>query len=402
MLSGLRGPEAERAARPAPLSEAARDLVVGTLATAARRSAALTGAAGRATAADWRAAGAELERQRLLPLAVQRLTAARPASVPAELTARAEAIHAELRPHVAIRELIAVQALTALDDAGVRSVALKGTGLATRLYGDAALRPSSDIDVLVAAHELTAAVGALERLGWRASPAPLDAHGRPLLHIAMAPPAASVAPPVELHWRVHWYEERFAAEALARATRDAAGFALTPADDLAFLLLFYARDGFLGLRYLADIAAWWDAYGSPDVLAEVRELRGRHPQLSAALSAAARVADGLAGAPLAPVTDGQHGRRWKLAARSVALFPDPEEDPRAQAGLVDILLAPRGERLRTFVRRTFFPRAAIEGGVPRPSGDEGSPWLEGASHIARRLGDLVAVSRRAAGAHRSR
>jgi hypothetical protein len=36
---------------------------------------------------------------------------------------------------------------------------------------------------------------------------------------------------------------------------------LEPVEQLAALLLFYARDGFLGLRFVADIAAWWDRHG---------------------------------------------------------------------------------------------------------------------------------------------
>src|SRR4029079_8012665 len=72
-------------------------------------------------------------------------------------------------------------------------------------------------------------------------------------------------PPLELHWRIHWYEESFAAAALARAQPTNEGWRrLQPADELASLLLFLARDGFAGLRQTVDVAAWWAALGGGD------------------------------------------------------------------------------------------------------------------------------------------
>ena len=68
-------------------------------------------------------------------------------------------------------------------------------------------------------------------------------------------------PRVELHWRVHWYERQL------RRRRPRAGRVkpaaasrsqMQPLDGLVALMLFYARDGFAGLRYPADAAAWWD------------------------------------------------------------------------------------------------------------------------------------------------
>lgn len=75
------------------------------------------------------------------------------------------------------RALVRRQAMEALQikiidacfaEAGIPWLILKGAPQAQMLYGDAALRPSVDIDILVPPGKFTAAFRALQRLGWTA------------------------------------------------------------------------------------------------------------------------------------------------------------------------------------------------------------------------------------------
>jgi hypothetical protein len=75
----------------------------------------------------------------------------------------------------------------------------------------------------------------------------LDRRGRPDLHHRLEHPGR---PAIDLHWRLHWHEEAFARDLLGRAR---ATGTIAAADEAAALLLFYARDGFYGLRLAADI-----------------------------------------------------------------------------------------------------------------------------------------------------
>jgi hypothetical protein len=60
-----------------------------------------------------------------------------------------------------------VESREVLDRAGVSWVTMKGWALATRLYSTAACRPSGDLDLLVAAEDVNAAVGLFRGLGYR-------------------------------------------------------------------------------------------------------------------------------------------------------------------------------------------------------------------------------------------
>ncbi|MBJ7472042.1 MAG: nucleotidyltransferase family protein, partial [Solirubrobacteraceae bacterium] len=153
------------------------------------------------------------------------------------------------------QELAALKVTRILARDGIRSLVLKGPGLAKRLYGDAALRdPSGDVDVLVAAGNLPRANALLQEHGWTQTLEALTQGDLPELHFALLGPDGM--PHVELHWRMQWYE-RFAhtSELLQRAV-EIDGIPRADTRDLPHLmLLFWLRDGFHGLRLAADYAA---------------------------------------------------------------------------------------------------------------------------------------------------
>jgi len=240
-------------------------------------------------------------------------------------------------------ELTTLAILGSLERAGIRALALKGSVLARDLYDDVASRRSGDIDILVAAPDLGSAIAVTEGMGWRWQQALSRTAELPVLHEELMHPTM---PRVDLHWRVHWYEDRFAADALDRAERSGARepVRMRPADGLAALTLFYARDGFSGLRMAADVAAWWDRMCSGE---EIDQLIGGvaadYPALAGPLWVGTQLLGSLVGLPTQSQAE---SLRWKVAAELATPFCEAGPDQvGANASLVDLLLAPpRGRR----------------------------------------------------------
>jgi hypothetical protein len=246
-------------------------------------------------------------------------------------------------------ELASLEVLHQLEVAGIRALPLKGSLLARELYGDVAARSSIDIDVLVAPDDLRNAVTAVAELGWRWQPSVWRVGGLPTLHETLVHPSL---PRVELHWRVHWYEQRFAVDALARAQQSATGepLQMEPVDGLVTLMLFYARDGFAGLRFPTDAATWWDvrcseSNTSPPLDAVLR----RYPELIGPVRVASVLLCDLVGLPTRLPTELPF--RWRLAAEVASPFVEAgPQQAVANAALADLLLAP-GSAAADAVRR---------------------------------------------------
>jgi hypothetical protein len=242
--------------------------------------------------------------------------------------------------------------------AGIAVVPMKGTRLAERLYGHAGRRESVDVDVLVAPADLREAVAAIAPLGWsRPAREAAGPDGLPRLHVHVG--HESGLPAAEVHWRVDWRDDG----ALARAMLDRAGAnggALDPLDELAALLLFYARDGFAGLRLALDLSAWWDAFGDdlpPDGLDPIA---AAHPRLAPALRAAAATAQELVGVPAGALLPGHRLRRREALARSLRNWRLTGDADRIESDitLVDALLTPRAEA-GAYARRSLLLDPAL-------------------------------------------
>lgn len=92
--------------------------------------------------------------------------------------------------------------LTALREAGIRVIPLKGIWLAERIYEDGACRPMCDIDLLVPGEELDQARQALERSGYTTDELYLsDTNNKHVRYQKTGEPL-----PVELHWHL-WHAE---------------------------------------------------------------------------------------------------------------------------------------------------------------------------------------------------
>src|ERR1700733_8281651 len=238
--------------------QAERQLILLSAGTTARRYA-MGERASRLTAeVNWSRLAETLRLRRLLPTLGPRIVELAEGGASEDFAAGGEQAVATARRHGAFLQLMALRTIARLADAGVRSVALKGPLLGEALYGDPGRRPSTDIDLLVAPEQLQTAIEVARGLGYGAPTDHVYGRGLPLLHFTLVHEQGQL-PPLELHWRIHWYEEDFARERLLTPVVDpSGGWRPARADELAALLLFYARDGFAGLRLACDAGAWWD------------------------------------------------------------------------------------------------------------------------------------------------
>jgi len=327
-----------------------------------------------------------LAEQRLVATLAGQLLADDEVELDSEITESIQAARLRARQRGLLNHSVTMRLTLALEDAGIATAPLKGAMLADTVYGDIGARQSSDIDLLVDAAGLDRTVELAERQGWR-EPEVLRPDGLPRLHRELF---HETLPPLELHWRIHWYEDAFAAAALARAQPTADGWRrLQPADELASLLLFLARDGFAGLRQTVDVAAWWAALGEgADPAAGIRAIVAAHPELERALTAAARYTEDLAGirpGALAGTTAPLSARERAALRLANPWVEGPREQVAAGVSLVDGLLSPP-HGTGAFVGRQLFP--------PRSVLVRRRPRLHGASSArlgAARLGHAARV-----------
>jgi hypothetical protein len=337
---------------------------------------------------DWPMLARRLEERRLLSLLGERLIALAGSRTPDSFAQDTHRAIADCAEHDAWLELISFRVTEVLRAAGIPAITLKGPILGRALYGELGRRPSADIDLLVTREDLPGAVRTARRLGYHAAQDQADAGALPLLHFRLDP-ATHALPPLELHWRVHWYEARFSRE-LMFGSIDATASGTPPprAYELASLLLFYARDGFLDLRLACDVAAWWDAFGSelePGAMAAVID---EYPELERALLASIRVADRIVGLPAAALIGPERRveRRVRLAERLAN--PDGNGSRQqliADVWLVDWLLTPPHGR-RDCIWRQLHAPGDIGSSLTSPTRQRPLPTLGRAGRLIPRYG----------------
>lgn len=256
-----------------------------------------------------------------------------------------------------------------LAEQGVPAVVLKGTELAQTAHGDAGAREVDDLDVLVARESLGRAREALAGLGFTPAEAQSSSHqGASWIHLEYEH-VSGAYPRLELHWRVHWLDERFAGVALRRAHAHGDVCRLRASDELVALLLFYARDGFAGVRLPADLAGVWDSLTDAEraaAPAEVAATVAAHPELERAVGCAAHLANRLVGLPALLQTP--RGRRASAAIRMANWDLHGDLDQmKANATIIDLLLSPASS-LRVSARRHWAGTGlGLPGSVAHPA-----------------------------------
>jgi hypothetical protein len=342
-------------------SLAEQQLILLSAGTAVRRRESRARAQQLLTEVDWPRLGNTLRVRRLLPALGPRVLELAEGRASEEFASAVQQAIEAVRRHGAFLQLVSLRAMEMLADAGIRSSALKGPLLAEAIYGDPGRRMSNDIDLLVSPEQLQEAVAVLRGLGYGAPTDYVQASGLPLLHFVLAHERREL-PPLELHWRVHWYEQDFARERLLAPTLDrAGGWRPAPADELAALLLFYARDGFVDLRLATDLSAWWDVRADGLPPGALDELLCTYPALASVIAVAAGVAEKVVGLPAAQVISQPRKLGWRERMAGRLANPNPHSSSAqlyADIGLIDGLLAPPGG-FAAFLRRQVLPPPAV-------------------------------------------
>jgi hypothetical protein len=201
-----------------------------------------------------------------VPLAARSLGALGWPDVPSPVRAAFEAAR---RINAARNALVARalgRVLEGLGRAGVPVIPLKGVALSESLYGDAALRVSADLDILVPRECVARAWSALGELGYvmagheeRVEASELGLLLESNIEVAFTSPEAAGCP-LELHWDMAWRWPRGApaiadlwADARPRPFRGAPAHALGPEWELLYLAVHAARHRWESLKWLVDI-----------------------------------------------------------------------------------------------------------------------------------------------------
>ncbi len=170
--------------------------------------------------------------------------------------------------------------IAALEDAGVRTVLLKGASLALRHYPDPGLRPMTDIDLLVAPGDLALAVQIFASHGFFPSVAPTPRRVQ-LLHAEDFADKRGLH--VDLHWRLHPHREAADESLWSRldplSIAGAPSHALSPADELLHQLVHGLHWSQVSpIRWVADscgilanasLAVDWEVFVAAAVKARV-------------------------------------------------------------------------------------------------------------------------------------
>ncbi|HEV8338893.1 MAG TPA: nucleotidyltransferase family protein [bacterium] len=214
--------------------------------------------------AEWNQVLALAEQERLTPLvarAVDVLGLWVPAEVGGALAHARE--HAGAVSALAFERFAAV--LTALRARGVRPIVLKGAALARWIYADPALRPFTDIDLLVPAGDVTPTHDLLTELGYRLGTGQLTtATDLTWRHARGYYDPAGNRPTLDVHWRLAGYpflievSYETLAERCAVERLDGDDLLVpSPGDAVVISSIFFLRELWYGkprLRYLRDLA----------------------------------------------------------------------------------------------------------------------------------------------------
>jgi len=180
--------------------------------------------------------------------------------------------------------------LKGLNHSGIPVMPLKGPLLSLALYGDAGLRQSKDLDILVPQKEIPRSQQCLEKMGWRLdaesfslSPRQWEATIRHEHHIGYVHSQQGCQ--LELHWRNVWYSPQETEQHWARSrTSELLGSsyrAMSHADLAIYLCNHGGVHGWFRGKWLGDLARMHSngQVDWPEVLAYARTVGWERPVL---------------------------------------------------------------------------------------------------------------------------
>ena len=118
-------------------------------------------------------------------------------AIPADLRARLRARRTQHAHAAAVRTRVVADVASALAQAGVPVLVLKGAALAHLVYGDPGLRPMRDVDLLIRKADAGRALDVLGRCGFQPGGLVVPAHHHHLRGMAKTQEGATVT--IELH-----------------------------------------------------------------------------------------------------------------------------------------------------------------------------------------------------------
>ena len=158
-----------------------------------------------------------------------------------------------------------------LADAGLATIVLKGAALGDTLYGNSALRPMTDLDLLLHEQDVAAAIGVLHQHGYRSAGAEVRP-GHVLTYenevVVRSPGTPSLA--VELHWHLldspfyqgrldeSWFWQTARPARVAETDALVLGYEATLLHLTAHYVLHHRAQG---MRWICDIAGLVTTHG---------------------------------------------------------------------------------------------------------------------------------------------
>ncbi len=267
---------------------------------------------------------------------------------------------------------------------GVRPVLLKGAALLATVFGDPALRPLGDVDLLVRPEEIETAGAALAARGFVLDESfqTADFYRKHHFHLIWRH-AARPWLCIEVHWDValpimdvRWNAEGLRREAQPATIAGAAALVPSPPELLLHLALHAALTSFALLGQIRDVAAVAAAAGDglEPALLWRRAAAGRIERpLAGALSLAARVWPGRAVATLAAASPAAPPPLLLRALRPELVVRQRLRGSAAGGAVVSWLRRDGPAERIAWLARQARPTAALQGlrGHPPAGGREG-------------------------------
>lgn len=309
---------------------------------------------------DWNYLFLKAEQHQLIPLLYHNLSAICREAVPSPAIERLRARNREYAVRAMALSAELVRLLQLFEAERLEVIPYKGPALALAAYGDAVLRPASDLDVLVRREDALKACIALERRGYKPAVPLARLHAGLAIHwnqeLSFDSPHG---PQVDLHWSMTppqvppLLDFDFLRQRLV--TVEVEGYpvrTLCPEDSLLCLLFPCLRHQWSSLKWLCDMAqvvdsadrlCWPEVARRASAQGYARTLRVAGSLLSSHLSV-----------PVPPQFCGEEetaGKILRLAFSDKTAEGAVWELRRERAGLLDS----RADRARFWMRLFFFP-----------------------------------------------